>query len=71
MIIKNALVFTLEEGFVQKDVVIENELFTEESIGVDDVCGSIGAGKYGDCVILSKEDLSTREVILGGEVVKR
>lgn len=42
-----------------------------KSIGVDDVCGSIEAGKYGDCVLLSKEDLSTRAVILGGEVVER
>lgn len=42
-----------------------------KSIGVDDVCGSIEAGKYGDCVLLSKEDLSVRTVILGGEVVGR
>lgn len=42
-----------------------------KSIGVDDVCGSIAAGKYGDCVILSKEDLSTQEIILGGEIVKK
>lgn len=42
-----------------------------KAIGADDVCGSIGAGKYGDCVLLSKEDLSTRAVILGGEVVER
>lgn len=40
-----------------------------KSIGVDDVCGSIEAGKYGDCVLLSKDDLSTMKVILGGEVV--
>lgn len=37
-----------------------------KSIGVDDVCGSIVAGKYGDCVLLRKEDLSTQAVILGG-----
>ncbi len=42
-----------------------------KSIGVEDVCGRIAAGTYGDCVILSKEDLSTREVILGGQIVKR
>lgn len=42
-----------------------------KAIGVEDVCGSIAAGKYGDCVILSKEDLSTQEIILGGEVVKK
>lgn len=42
-----------------------------KSIGVDDVCGSIEAGKYGDCVLLSKENLATRAVILGGEVVER
>lgn len=42
-----------------------------KAIGVDDVCGSIEAGKYGDCVLLSKEDLSTRKVILRGELVPR
>lgn len=42
-----------------------------KSIGVDDVCGSIEAGKYGDCVLLSRENLSTRAVILGGELVER
>lgn len=40
-----------------------------KSIGVDAVCGSIEVGKYGDCVLLSKEDLSTQKVILGGKVV--
>ena len=40
-----------------------------KSIGVDDVCGSIEVGKYGDCVLLSKEDLSTKKVILGGQIV--
>lgn len=40
-----------------------------KSIGVDDVCGSIEVGKYGDCVILSKEELSTKAVVLGGRVV--
>ena len=33
-------------------------------IGVDDVCGSIEAGKYGDCVILSKDDLATQKGIV-------
>lgn len=42
-----------------------------KSIGVDNICGSIEAGKYGDCVLLSREDLSTREVILRGEILKR
>lgn len=37
-----------------------------KSIGAETVCGSIASGKYGDCVILSKEDLSTQKVILGG-----
>lgn len=41
-----------------------------KSIGVEAVCGSIAPGKYGDCVILSKEDLSTQKVILGGICVK-
>ena len=40
-----------------------------KAIGVDDVCGSIEAGKLGDCVILSKDDLATQKVILGGKVV--
>lgn len=39
-----------------------------KSIGVDDVCGSIEVGKYGDCVILSKDDLSTEAVVLGGRI---
>lgn len=41
-----------------------------KSIGVEDVCGSIATGKYGDCVLLSKEDLSTKLVVRGGEVVQ-
>lgn len=40
-----------------------------KAIGVDDVCGSIEAGKLGDCVILSKDDLAIQKVILGGKVV--
>lgn len=40
-----------------------------KAIGVDDVCGSIEAGKLCDCVILSKDDLATQKVILGGKVV--
>ena len=40
-----------------------------KAIGVDDVCGSIEAGNLGDCVILSKDDLATQKVILGGKVV--
>lgn len=40
-----------------------------KAIGVDDVCGSIEAGKLGDCVILSKDDLATQKVILSGKVV--
>lgn len=41
-----------------------------KSIGVDDVCGSIESGKYGDCVLLSKDDLSVLNVILRGEILK-
>jgi len=41
-----------------------------KSIGVDDVCGSIEAGKYGDCVLLEKESLATKTVILGGQIVE-
>lgn len=41
-----------------------------KSIGVENVCGSIEAGKYGDCVLLKKEDLSVQAVILGGVLVK-
>lgn len=40
-----------------------------KSIGVDDMCGSIEVGKYGDCVLLSKEDLATQKVIFGGQIV--
>lgn len=42
-----------------------------KSIGVDHLCGSIEAGKYGDCVLLSKDDLSIQEVILKGEILQR
>lgn len=38
-----------------------------KSIGVDDVCGQIAEGMYGDCVVLSKKNLSVKDVILGGE----
>lgn len=40
-----------------------------KSIGVDNVCGSIEAGKYGDCLLISKEDLSLQKVILRGDVI--
>ena len=39
------------------------------AIGAADVCGSITAGPRGDCVLLSKDDLSTKKVIFGGKVV--
>ena len=39
------------------------------AIGAADVCGSITAGHRGDCVLLSKDDLSTKKVIFGGKVV--
>lgn len=41
------------------------------AIGVDNICGRSAEGTYGDCVILSRENLEVREVILGGQVVKR
>lgn len=41
-----------------------------KSIGAEHICGSIAAGMPADCVILSKADLSIREVILGGEVTE-
>lgn len=37
-----------------------------KSIGVENMCGSIEVGKYGDCVLLQKNDLKTKMVILGG-----
>ena len=39
-----------------------------KSIGIDAVCGSIEAGKYGDCVLLTKGDLTIQRVILAGKV---
>ncbi|MCI8482903.1 MAG: N-acetylglucosamine-6-phosphate deacetylase [Lachnospiraceae bacterium] len=39
-----------------------------KSIGIEDMCGSIEPGKYGDCVLLSQKDLSVQQVILGGKV---
>ncbi len=41
-----------------------------KSIGEEKVRGSIEAGKYGDCVLLRKEDLSIQAVILGGILVE-
>lgn len=40
-----------------------------KSIGVSDSCGSIEPGKYADCVLLSKKDLSTQAVILKGALL--
>ncbi len=40
-----------------------------KAIGAEDVCGSIAVGMNGDCVLLSKEDLSTKLVVLGGQAV--
>ena len=37
-----------------------------KSIGLEKLHGRIAPGAYGDCVLLSKEDLSVRKVILGG-----
>ena len=39
------------------------------SIGVEALYGRIATGAYGDCVILSRTDLSVQNVILGGELV--
>ena len=39
------------------------------AIGAADMCGSITAGHRGDCVLLTKDDLSTKKVIFGGKVV--
>ena len=40
-----------------------------KAIGVEDICGSIENGKYGDCVLLSKEDLSVQKVVLKGQLL--
>lgn len=40
------------------------------SIGAESLYGRIAAGAYGDCVLLSREDLSVQGVILGGELVR-
>lgn len=41
-----------------------------KAIGMEKVCGSIETGKYGDCVLLKKDDLATQAVILNGEIVE-
>ena len=41
-----------------------------KSIGVEALYGRIAAGAYGDGVLLSRNDLSVQNVILGGELVK-
>lgn len=38
-------------------------------VGIYDSCGSITVGKYADVVLLDKEDLSLRQVILRGKVL--
>lgn len=40
-----------------------------KSIGIYDSCGSITGGKTADVVLLNKEDLSTRQVILRGNLL--
>lgn len=42
MIIKNALVFTLDQGFVNKEVKIKNGRFTDEDIVEDTVIDAQG-----------------------------
>ena len=41
-----------------------------KSIGIENVCGSIEIGKYGDCVLLRKEDLRVQAVVLAGRQVE-
>lgn len=41
-----------------------------KSIGVEKLYGQIAPGAYGDCVLLSREDLSVQQVIIGGELIK-
>lgn len=38
-------------------------------VGIYDSCGSITAGKYADVILLDKEDLSLKKVILRGKVL--
>ena len=40
-----------------------------KSIGVEKLYGRIAPGAYGDCVILDRENLAVKKVILGGEEV--
>ena len=40
-----------------------------KSIGVEHICGSIEIGKYGDCVLLRKDDLEVQTVVLGGTLI--
>ena len=42
---------------------------TAKSVGLYDRCGSISAGKYANLVLLDREDLSVRQVILRGEKI--
>lgn len=39
------------------------------AIGMEKLCGSIDTGKYADCVLLTKDGLEIRGVILGGTVL--
>ncbi len=39
------------------------------SVGIDDTVGSLDAGKRADCVLLDKETLEIRKVIIGGKTL--
>ena len=53
-------------GIPLEDAILCASYNAAKSIGIEDICGSIETGKYGDCVLLSKNDLMTQKVILGG-----
>ena len=56
--------------FSRNTVDLLNTVRFLKSIGVEALYGRIAAGAYGDGVLLSRNDLSVQNVILGGELVK-
>lgn len=56
-------------GIALEDAVYCATYTPAKSIGVDESCGSIENGKYGDCVLLDCDDLSVMKVIRQGVLV--
>ena len=59
----------LEMGIPLESAVKCAAVNPAKSVGIYDHCGSISAGKVADVVLLEKEDLALKQVILRGNVL--